>query len=54
MRNRATYRRYAEECRRLARIMPAENRHVHSRSPKLGMIWPRATKKMILVLTATS
>ena len=24
----ATYRRYAEECRRLAKTMPAENRHV--------------------------
>jgi hypothetical protein len=28
MRDPATYRRYAEECRRLAKTMPAENRHV--------------------------
>jgi len=28
MRDPTTYRRYAEECRRLAKMMPAEYRHV--------------------------
>ena len=28
MSDRATYRRYAEESRRLAKMMPAEHRHV--------------------------
>jgi hypothetical protein len=28
MRDATTYRRYAQECRRLANMMPAEHRHV--------------------------